>query len=109
MNCLVTQPAPDFEGIAVHPSYRNGDNLDGFRTVRLADYKGKWLYLFFYPFDFTFVCPTELLSMSEHAEQFKAMGVQLLGVSVDSRFSHFNWLRAPRSEGGLEGLTFPLM
>jgi peroxiredoxin (alkyl hydroperoxide reductase subunit C) len=109
MECLVTSKAPEFEGTAVHPSYRTSSNPDGFKPVKLADYKGKWLYLFFYPFDFTFVCPTELLAMSEHIEELKKMNVDVLGCSVDSKFSHFNWLRAPLAEGGLEGLQFPLL
>lgn len=109
MECLVTSKAPDFDSTAVHPSFKNDKNLDGFKPTKLADYHGKWLYLFFYPFDFTFVCPTELLSMSEHVEDFKKLGVEVLGVSVDSKFSHFNWLRAPLTEGGLDGLKFPLL
>lgn len=109
MECLVTARAPEWEATAVHPSFKSEKNPDGFKPTKLADFKGKWLYLFFYPFDFTFVCPTELLSMSEHMDEFKKIGVEVLGVSVDSKFSHFNWLRAPISEGGLEGLKFPLL
>jgi peroxiredoxin (alkyl hydroperoxide reductase subunit C) len=109
MECLVTSKAPDFEGTAVHPSFKSSNNPDGFKAVKLADYKGKWLYLFFYPFDFTFVCPTELLSMSDHMDDFKKLNVEILGVSVDSKFSHFNWLRAPIAEGGIEGLKYPLL
>jgi alkyl hydroperoxide reductase subunit AhpC len=109
MECLVTNKAPDFEGTAVHPTFKSDKNPDGFKTVKLSDYKGRWLFLFFYPFDFTFVCPTELLSMSEHVEDFKKLGVDILGCSVDSKFSHFNWLRAPIAEGGIEGLKFPLL
>jgi alkyl hydroperoxide reductase subunit AhpC len=109
MECLVTSKAPDFESTAVHPSFKTEKNPDGFKTVKLGDYQGKWLYLFFYPFDFTFVCPTELLSMSEHVDELKKMNVEVLGVSVDSKFSHFNWLRAPINEGGLEGLKFALL
>jgi peroxiredoxin (alkyl hydroperoxide reductase subunit C) len=109
MECLVTTRAPDFEGTAVHPSFKSGESPEGFKIVKLSDYKGKWLYLFFYPFDFTFVCPTELLAMSERIDDFKKLNVEVLGCSVDSRFSHFNWLRAPLGEGGLEGLRFPLL
>lgn len=109
MECLVTRKSPEWSGTAVHPSFKTNDNPDGFKQVSLADYKGKWVYLFFYPFDFTFVCPTELLSMSEHIEAFKKLKVEVLGVSVDSKFSHFNWLRSPIAEGGLEGLKFPLL
>lgn len=109
MECLVTRKSPEWEGVAVHPSFKTADNPDGFKKVSLADYKGKWVYLFFYPFDFTFVCPTELLSMSDHVDELKKKKVEVLGVSVDSKFSHFNWLRAPIGEGGLEGLKFPLL
>lgn len=109
MDCLVTSKAPEFAGKAAHPSYKGPKNPDGFKDVSLADYKGKWLYLFFYPFDFTFVCPTELLAMSEHVDELKKMNCEVLGVSVDSKFSHFNWLKAPLAEGGLEGLKFPLL
>jgi peroxiredoxin (alkyl hydroperoxide reductase subunit C) len=109
MECLVTSKAPEFEGTAVHPSFKSDKNPDGFKPVKLSDYRGKWLYLFFYPFDFTFVCPTELLSMSEQIDEFKKRGVEILGCSVDSKFSHYNWLRAPLSEGGVEGLKYPLL
>jgi peroxiredoxin (alkyl hydroperoxide reductase subunit C) len=109
MECLVTAKAPEFEATAVHPSFKSDKSPDGFKPIKLTDYKGKWVMLFFYPFDFTFVCPTELLAMSEHIDEFKKLGVEVLGCSVDSKFSHFNWLRAPINEGGLEGLKFPLL
>ena len=109
MECLVTYKAPEFEGAAVHPSFQDDKNKDGFKPTKLADYKGKWLWLFFYPFDFTFVCPTELLAMSEKVDEFKKRNCEVLGVSVDSKFSHFNWLRAPLEEGGLKGLKYPLL
>src|SRR5688500_6557441 len=78
MECLVTRKSPDWDGIAVHPSFKSDNSPDGFKNVSLADFKGKWLYLFFYPFDFTFVCPTELLAMSEHHEAFKKMNTEVL-------------------------------
>lgn len=109
MECLVTSKAPEWEATAVHPSFKSEKNPDGFKPMKASDLKGKWYYLFFYPFDFTFVCPTELLSMSEHHDEFAKAGVEVFGVSVDSKFSHFNWLRAPINEGGLEGLKFPLL
>jgi len=109
MECLVSAKAPDFAGTAVHPSFRNANSPDGFKPVRLEDYKGKWLYLFFYPFDFTFVCPTELLAISDAIPQLRDMGIEVLGCSVDSKFSHFNWMRAPLEEGGVAGLQFPLL
>jgi len=109
MECLVTFKAPEWELTSVHPSFKSEKNADGFKAEKLTDFKGKWLYLFFYPFDFTFVCPTELLAMSEHFDEFKKIGVEVRGISVDSKFSHFNWLRAPINEGGLEGLKYPLL
>lgn len=109
MECLVSSKAPEFQGTAVHPSFKSDSNLDGFKEMKLEDFRGKWLYLFFYPFDFTFVCPTELLAMSEAVSQLKEMNTEVLGVSVDSKFSHFNWLRAPTEEGGVSGLQYPLL
>ena len=109
MECLVTSKAPDFEGTAVHPAFRTAENPDGFRATKLSDYRGKWLYLFFYPFDFTFVCPTELIGISDRVAELRERGVEILGCSVDSKFSHFAWLRTPVSEGGVEGLQFPLL
>lgn len=98
---LVTQKAPDFETTGVV----NGE----FKPVKLADYKGKWTLLFFYPFDFTFVCPTELLGLSDRFEEFKKLGVEVLGCSVDSKFSHLNWQKQSVKEGGVQGLKYPLL
>lgn len=77
-------------------------------TVSLADYDGKWLVLFFYPLDFTFVCPTEILGMSDRYEEFTAIGAEILGVSTDSVFSHRAWINTPREQQGIAGLKFPL-
>lgn len=102
MSVLVTQPAPDFKAQAVMP--------DGtFQEVSLSDYKGKYVVLFFYPLDFTFVCPTEIIAFSEKAEEFEKLGVQLLGVSIDSHFTHLAWRSTPRSEGGLGDIKYPLI
>jgi len=98
---LVQKPAPDFAGDAVV----GGD----FKNVKLSDYKGKWLVLFFYPLDFTFVCPTEITSFSDRIEDFKAMGCEVIGCSVDSKFSHLAWIQTPRNKGGLGDLKYPLM
>lgn len=97
----VAQQAPDFETTGVFGS--------DFKPVKLADYKGKWLVLFFYPFDFTFVCPTELLGLSERMDEFKKLNVEILGVSVDSKFSHLNWIKQPVKDGGVEGLKYGLL
>jgi alkyl hydroperoxide reductase subunit AhpC len=102
MAVLVTQPAPDFKADAVMP--------DGsFQQVSLSQYKGKYVVLFFYPLDFTFVCPTEIIAFSEKAADFEKLGVQLLGVSIDSKFSHLAWRNTPRSEGGLGQISYPLV
>jgi thioredoxin len=75
----------------------------------LADYRGKWLVILFYPLDFTFVCPTELTAFSDAAEEFKKLNTELLGVSTDSVDVHAAWLRTPRKRGGIAGLSFPLI
>ena len=98
---LVQNPAPDFSADAVV----NGE----FKTVKLSDYRGQWVYLFFYPLDFTFVCPTEIIAFSEAAEKFKSIGAQILGVSIDSKFTHLRWIETPRADGGLGGINYPLV
>ena len=98
---LVQHKAPDFKTTAVRDSQ--------FKEVSLADYKGKWVCLFFYPLDFTFVCPTEITAFSDHIDRFKALNCEVLGTSVDSQFSHLAWLSRPRKEGGLGTIHFPLL
>jgi peroxiredoxin (alkyl hydroperoxide reductase subunit C) len=77
-----------------------------FKTISLSDYKGKYVVLFFYPLDFTFVCPTEITAFNDLYEEFQKVGAEVLGVSVDSKFSHLAWVNTPRKEGGLEILNF---
>lgn len=102
MSVLVTQPAPDFKAQAVMP--------DGtFKEITLSGYKGKYVLLFFYPLDFTFVCPTEIIAFSDRAQEFEALGVQILGVSVDSHYSHFAWRNLSRDQGGLGNIKYPLV
>ena len=101
MTAFVTQPAPDFKAKALV----NGE----FKEVALSDYKGKKVVLFFYPLDFTFVCPTEILAFSDAIKEFEARNTQVIGVSVDSHFSHWAWANTPRKEGGIQGVTFPLV
>jgi len=101
MPAFVTKPAPDFIADAVID--------EEFKSVKLSDYRGKYVVLFFYPLDFTFVCPTEIIAFSEKIEEFKKRGTQVLGVSVDSKFSHLAWIRMARNEGGLGGLKYPLV
>jgi peroxiredoxin (alkyl hydroperoxide reductase subunit C) len=99
---MVTKEAPDFRAKAVMP--------DGsFKDISLRDYRGKYVVLFFYPLDFTFVCPTEIIAFSEAAPQFEALGVQLLGCSVDSHYTHLAWRNTPRSQGGLGDIRYPLI
>ena len=99
---LVQKHAPDFKATAVLP--------DGsFKDIKLSDYKGKWVVLFFYPLDFTFVCPTEILAFSDAKAEFDKVGAQVIGVSVDSHFTHLAWTHMDRKEGGLSGLTYPLV
>ncbi len=95
--------APDFKVDAVMP--------DGsFGQVSLADYSKKnHVLLFFYPLDFTFVCPTEIIAFSERNAEFRELGVQLLGCSVDSKFSHLAWRERPRKDGGIGDVTYPII
>lgn len=102
MTSLVQQPAPDFKAQAVMP--------DGsFKEVTLADYKGKYVLLFFYPLDFTFVCPTEIIAFSDAVKSFEALNVQVLSVSVDSHFSHLAWRNVARAQGGLGNIEYPMV
>ena len=98
----VGQPAPYFEML----STKNMDTLD--EVVTLDDYKGKWLILFFYPYDFSFVCPTEIRALSDCYEEFKALNAELLGVSTDSVYAHRAWLMTPEEENGVMGAKYPL-
>ncbi len=100
MSAVIGKPAPAFSLDAVH----NG----AFKTVTLEDYKKKWLVLFFYPLDFTFVCPTEILAFSDRIDEFKKLGADVVGVSIDSKFTHLAWCNTPRKEGGIEGLRYAL-
>lgn len=98
----VLQPAPDFD----MPSTKNLETLA--ENVRLSDYKGKWVVLVFYPLDFTFVCPTELVSFNDRLEEFKQLNCEVIGISTDSVFSHRAWLNTPTDKGGVQGLAYPL-
>ncbi|GAM26878.1 hypothetical protein SAMD00019534_100530, partial [Acytostelium subglobosum LB1] len=97
----IRKPAPAFTCQAVV----NGD----FKEVSLSDYKGKYVYLFFYPLDFTFVCPTEIIAFSDKAEEFRKIGCEILACSIDSQFSHLAWINTPRKQGGLGGIHFPIL
>jgi len=97
----VQKPAPDFSCSAAI----NGE----IGSVKLSDFRGKYLVLFFYPLDFTYVCPTEILAFADRAAEFEAIGAKLVGASVDSVFSHMAWCNTPRKEGGIQGVSIPLI
>ena len=97
----VTSKAPDFTAEAVIGSE--------FKNLKLSDYKGKWVVLFFYPLDFTFVCPTEIVEYDAKLDEFKKLGAEVIGVSIDSTFSHLAWKRTPRKEGGIGDVKYPLV
>lgn len=103
MAVLVGKKAPDFDAKAVI----NGNQI--IDKFSLSQYKGKYVVLFFYPLDFTFVCPTELLAFQAVLGEFEKRNVQVIGVSVDSEFSHWKWLQTPQKEGGIKGVTYPLV
>ena len=79
------------------------------KELSLFDFHDKYLILVFYPFDFTYVCPTELIAFSNAIEDFKKFGAEVVGISGDSQFTHMAWLKTPRNKGGVEGLQFPLI
>jgi peroxiredoxin (alkyl hydroperoxide reductase subunit C) len=97
----VGQQAPDFTATAVFDQE--------FKTIRLSEYHGKYVVLFFYPLDFTFVCPTEITAFSDRYEEFNILGTEVLGVSVDSEFSHLAWIQTDRKSGGVGDLNYPLI
>ncbi|MEZ2661053.1 peroxiredoxin [Aneurinibacillus aneurinilyticus] len=99
---LVGKKAPDFTMDTV---LGNGKE---FSKASLEDYRGKWLILFFYPMDFTFVCPTEITAISDAYEQFAELDTEILGVSTDSVYTHRAWINTSRDENGLGELNFPL-
>lgn len=101
----VGQPAPEFTMAVARPE--DTPKTVGSK-VSLADYRGKWLVLFFYPLDFTFVCPTEITALSDRYEEFQELGADILGVSVDSVYSHLAWMKHPRDQHGLGGIRYPL-
>jgi len=101
MSSLVTRPAPDFTAQAVV-----GEQIT---NLHLGQYRGKYVILYFYPLDFTFVCPTEIIAFQDQLNEFTKRDAVVIGVSVDSVFSHLAWNKTPRQEGGLGGVTYPLV
>jgi peroxiredoxin (alkyl hydroperoxide reductase subunit C) len=103
MSVLVTKEAPDFVAPAVLP---DGTIKDDFR---LSDLRGKYVVLFFWPLDFTFVCPTEIIAHDKRMDDFKQRGVEVVGVSIDSQFTHFAWRNTPLENGGIGQIGFPMV
>ncbi len=102
MPVQVQKEAPDFAAAAVV----NGNIVSDYK---LSSTRGKYVVLFFYPLDFTFVCPTEIIAFSDRIADFEKRNTQVIGVSVDSQFSHLAWINTPRAEGGLGELKYPLV
>jgi len=104
MAVLTGKKAPLFTAPAVT---NGGEMVDAFK---LEDYIGKkYVIVFFYPADFTFVCPTEIIAFQDHMEEFDKRNVQVIGVSTDSQFSHWKWLQTERNDGGIKGVKYPLI
>ena len=100
--CLrVGMQAPDFGATAVVDQE--------FKEITLSQYRGKYVVLFFYPLDFTFVCPTEITAFSDRYSDFNSKNTEVLGVSVDSKFTHLAWIQTPRNEGGIGDINYPLV
>ena len=102
MSVDVGKQAPDFTATAVY-----GNNE--IKELKLSDFKGKPVVLFFYPLDFTFVCPSEIIAHDHRIKEFESRGVQVIGVSIDSHFSHFAWRNTPVNKGGIGEIKFPLV
>jgi len=102
LTTLVTKEAPDFTAQAVLP-----DN--SFAELTLSKYRGKYVVLFFYPLDFTFVCPSEILAFDKRVAAFKEKNCEVIGVSVDSRFTHLAWKNTPVENGGIGNVQYPLV
>lgn len=102
MSTLVTKQAPDFTAKAV---------VDGndFKEITLSSFRGKYVVLFFYPLDFTFVCPSEIIAFNRALDEFKERNTEVIGVSIDSEFSHFAWKNTPVEKGGIGQVSFPLV
>ena len=102
MGVLVGRKAPEFTAKAVS----NGQIVDNFS---LSQFRGKYVVFFFYPLDFTFVCPTELHAFQEAISEFEKRDTQVVGCSVDSAFSHLAWLNLPKEKGGIQGVKYPIV
>ncbi len=101
MATLVGKPAPKFKTQAIVKG--------AIKEVSLDEYKGKWVVLFFYPLDFTFVCPTEITGFADRVADFQSRGAEVIGVSIDSQYSHLAWYNTPRNKGGIAGTEYPVL
>ncbi|MCE1171694.1 MAG: peroxiredoxin [Azovibrio sp.] len=102
MAVLVGKQAPDFTATAVF-----GDNQ--IKDLKLSDYRGKYVVMFFYPLDFTFVCPSELIAFDHRLDEFKKRNVEVIGVSIDSQFTHLAWKNTPVEKGGIGQVQYPMV
>jgi peroxiredoxin 2/4 len=103
MSTLVTKQAPDFTATAVMPNNTFKEDF------KLSNYQGKYVVLFFYPLDFTFVCPSEIIAFDKQLDEFKKRNTEVIGVSIDSQFSHFAWKNTAPKAGGIGNVQFPLV
>ena len=101
MATLVGKPAPKFKTQAIVKG--------AIKEVSLDEYKGKWVVLFFYPLDFTFVCPTEITGFADRVADFASRGAEVIGVSIDSQYSHLAWYNTPRNKGSIAGTDYPVL
>ncbi|CAJ1005087.1 putative AhpC/TSA family/Redoxin/C-terminal domain of 1-Cys peroxiredoxin [Leishmania naiffi] len=98
----MNEPAPAFDETALMP---NGS----FKKVNLASYKGKWVVLFFYPLDFSFVCPTEIIQFSDNIKRFNELDCEVMSCSMDSEYAHLQWTMQERKKGGLGPMEIPML
>lgn len=103
MSTLVTRQAPDFTATAVMPDNSMKEDFS------LSDFRGKYVILFFYPLDFTFVCPSEIIAFDKKLDEFKKRDCEVIGVSIDSQFTHWAWKNTPVDQGGIGNIQYPLV
>jgi len=103
MTTLVTREAPDFKATAVMPDNSFDDDFS------LSKLRGKYVVLFFYPLDFTFVCPSEIIAFDAKLDEFKKRDTEVVGVSIDSHFTHLAWKKTARNDGGIGDIQYPLV
>ncbi len=103
MSTHVTKQAPDFTAVAVMPDNTFNEKFS------LSDYRGKYVILFFYPLDFTFVCPSEIIAFDKAIDRFKEKNCEVIGVSIDSQFTHLAWKSSPVVAGGIGNINYPLV